>query len=111
VQHLARTIPQRFVAVSGPSRRVGKIFVDYLRNGFNATTAAAFSARARPGLGVSMPVSWDELGGLNGSARWTITNALDWLSTRKIDPWADYANCRQTLTAAMKTLDDVGREP
>ena len=25
------------------------------------TTAAAFSARARPGMGVSMPVSWEQL--------------------------------------------------
>ncbi len=49
VQHLARTIPSRFVAKSGASNRVGKIFVDYLRNGFGATTAAAFSARSRPG--------------------------------------------------------------
>src|SRR5678815_2424188 len=62
VRHLARTIPSRFVAKSGPKNRVGKLFVDYLRNGHGATTAAAFSARARPGLGVSMPVSWDDLG-------------------------------------------------
>ena len=61
VQHLAKTIPSRFVAKSGASNRVGKIFVDYLRNGHGATTAAAFSARARPGLGVSMPVAWDDL--------------------------------------------------
>lgn len=52
VQHLARTIPSRLVAKSGPSNRFGKLFVDYLRNGHGATTAAAFSARARPGLGV-----------------------------------------------------------
>ena len=66
VQHLARVIPSRFVARSGPANRVGKIFVDYLRNGHGATTAAAFSARARPGLGVSMPVAWDELPSLKG---------------------------------------------
>ena len=57
VQHMAKVIPQRFVAKSGGANRVGKIFVDYLRNGHGQTTAAAFSARARPGLGVSMPVS------------------------------------------------------
>ena len=48
VQHMAKTLPQRFVAKSGGSNRVGKIFIDYLRNGFGQTTAAAFSARARP---------------------------------------------------------------
>jgi bifunctional non-homologous end joining protein LigD len=107
VQHLAATIPQRFVAKSGPSNRVGKIFVDYLRNGFNATTASAFSARARPGLGVSMPVAWDELPGLKSGAQWTIADARDRMSFQKADPWADYWTCRQTLTAAMKALAAV----
>ena len=107
VQHLAQTIPQRFVAKSGPSNRVGKIFVDYLRNGFNATTAAAFSARARPGLGVSMPVAWDELPEIRSGAHWTIADARDRLSFQKADPWADYWKCRQTMTAAMKALAAV----
>ena len=107
VQHLAATIPQRFVAKSGPSNRVGKIFVDYLRNGFNATTAAAFSARARPGLGVSMPIAWDELAEIRSGAHWTISDARDRLSFQKVDPWADYWKCKQTLTAAMKALAAV----
>ena len=104
VQHLAQTIPQRFVARSGPANRVGKIFVDYLRNGFNATTAAAFSARARPGLGVSMPVAWDELPEIRSGAHWTISDARDRMSFQRADPWADYWRCKQTMTAAMKAL-------
>jgi bifunctional non-homologous end joining protein LigD len=104
VRHLAKTLPQRFVAKSGAANRVGRIFVDYLRNGFNATTAAAFSARARPGLGVSMPVTWDELPELTGGAQWTIANARDRLSFLATDPWAGYWTCRQTLTKAMKVL-------
>ena len=107
VQHLSQTIPQRFVARSGPKNRVGKIFVDYLRNGFNATTAAAFSARARPGLGVSMPVAWDELDEITSGAQWTISTARDRMSFQKDDPWAGYAGCKQTLTAAMKALKDA----
>ena len=107
VQHLAQTIPQRFVAKNGPANRVGKIFVDYLRNGFNATTAAAFSARARPGLGVSMPIAWDELPDIRSGAHWTISDARDRLSFQKADPWADYWKCKQTMTAAMKALADV----
>ena len=104
VEHLARVIPTRFVAKSGPTNRVGKVFVDYLRNGHGATTAAAFSARARPGLGVSMPVSWEALPKLRSGAHWTIVTAREHLSFQTTDPWADYWKSRQTLTAAMKTL-------
>ncbi|MEM8120375.1 hypothetical protein Q4R94_23175, partial [Morganella morganii] len=54
-QHLARLMPERFSAVSGPRNRVGKIFVDYLRNSRGASTVAAYSVRAREGLPVSVP--------------------------------------------------------
>jgi bifunctional non-homologous end joining protein LigD len=107
VQHLARTIPSRFVAKSGAANRVGKIFVDYLRNGHAQTTAAAFSARARPGLGVSMPVSWEQLMSLKSGSQWNITTAREYLSFEKVDPWAGLWKNRQTLTAAMKRLGYV----
>lgn len=107
VQHLASVIPSHFVAVSGPSNRVGRLFVDYLRNGHNATTAAAYSARARPGLGVSMPVSWDDLPVLTGGNHWTIATAVSHLAARTEDPWADVQTTRQGLTAAMKVLGFV----
>jgi bifunctional non-homologous end joining protein LigD len=104
VQHLAKVIPQRFVAKSGAANRVGRIFVDYLRNSHGATTAAAYSARSRPGMGVSMPIAWDDLGALKSSDQWTVRTAREHLSFQKIDPWADYWTCRQTLTAGMKAL-------
>ena len=104
VVHLAKVIPQRFVAKSGAGNRVGKIFVDYLRNGHGATTAAAFSARARPGLGVSMPIAWDELPGLKGSDQWTVRTAREYLSFQRSDPWADYWTCRQGVAGAAKAL-------
>ena len=104
VVHMARTIPQRFVARAGASNRVGRIFIDYLRNGHGQTTAAAFSARARPGMGVSMPVSWERLPALKGGAQWSIATAREHLSFQKDDPWADYWKAKQTLTKAMKLL-------
>lgn len=104
VQHLSKTIPSRFVAKSGPSNRVGKLFVDYLRNGHGATTAAAFSARARPGLGVSMPVSWDELATLKSGSHWNVRTARDHLSFQTSDPWAGYWKKRQGLAEPMKRL-------
>ena len=105
VQHLARTIPSRFVAKSGAANRKGRIFVDWLRNGHGATTVAAYSARARPGLGVSMPVRWDDLAGLKSGAHWTIATAREHLSFLREDPWAGYFRSRQTLDRALQTLD------
>jgi bifunctional non-homologous end joining protein LigD len=104
VTHLARVLPQRFVATSGPKNRVRKIYVDYLRNGFGATTVAAWSVRARPGLGVSVPVAWDELPGLTGGAHWTARTLGGRLATGN-QPWSDYASSARGLTAAMKQLD------
>lgn len=95
--HMAKVLPQLFVAKSGPANRVGKIFVDYLRNGQGQTTVAAFSARARPGLGVSMPVSWDQLPELKSAAQWTVRTAREYLSFQKVDPWADYWKSRQSI--------------
>ena len=101
--HLATVIPSLFVALSGPRNRVGKIFVDYLRNGRGATTAAAFTARARPGMGVSMPCSWEELSTLTGGAHWTIANAHERLGNA-YDPWANYKKTKQILRAAIKKI-------
>jgi bifunctional non-homologous end joining protein LigD len=104
VRHMAKVIPSRFVAVMGGGNRVGKIFIDYLRNGHGQTTACAFSARSRPGLGVSMPVGWDQLAELKGGAQWTIATARDYLSFQRQDPWSGYWKKRQSLRAAMKLL-------
>jgi bifunctional non-homologous end joining protein LigD len=101
VRHLASTLPQLFVAKSGPKNRVGKIFADYLRNGFGATTVAAWSARARPGLGISVPIEWDELADIKSGAQWTISTAHTRLDAGN-DPWKDYQP--QSVSAAMKAL-------
>jgi bifunctional non-homologous end joining protein LigD len=75
-QHMTRVVPQRFSAVLGPKNRVGKIFIDYLRNGRSASTVAAFSVRARPGMAVSMPIAWDELKDVKGGDQWTMAHAV-----------------------------------
>ncbi|WP_454720240.1 MULTISPECIES: DNA ligase D [Cupriavidus] len=108
VLHMAQTVPQRFVARSGPRNRVGKIFIDYLRNGFGATTVAAYSARARPGLGVSVPLAWDELDGIASGAQWHIANLHERIGAQRADPWDGYAGARQTLTRAIRLLAAAG---
>jgi bifunctional non-homologous end joining protein LigD len=107
VAHMATTIPQRFVARSGPKNRVGKIFIDYLRNGLGATTVCAWSARARLGLGISVPVAWGELPSLRGGDHWSVKTVHERLAIGN-EPWTGYAKAARGLTAAMSAL---GYEP
>lgn len=79
-----------------------RIFIDYLRNGKDASTAAAFSARARSGLGVSMPVAWDELPGIKAADQWQIKTAALRQRGLGANPWQGYFRCRQGITAAMR---------
>ena len=106
VRHLAKTLPQRFAAKSGPKNRVGRIFIDYLRNGFGATTVAAWSVRARPGLGVSVPLEWNELEALTSAAQWTVANIESRLEIGNA-PWEAYDASSRSLNKAMKTLGHV----
>ncbi|AIO30538.1 DNA ligase D [Burkholderia cenocepacia] len=101
-QHVAAALPDRFTATMGPRNRRGKIFIDYLRNGRGASTIAAYSVRARPGMGVSVPIGWDEVPDTTGGAQWTIDTLYERLEHLARDPWEDYANTRQRITARMR---------
>jgi bifunctional non-homologous end joining protein LigD len=103
VTHLAKTLPERFSDKSGAKNRVGRIFIDYLRNGRGATTVSAWSARVRPGLGISVPVRWEELPELTSGAHWTVRTLGERLAVGNT-PWEDYEDSAVTLTKAMKVL-------
>ncbi|GAB7525673.1 DNA ligase D [Paraburkholderia sp. 2C] len=101
-QHMATTLPRNFAAKMGAQNRKGKIFVDYLRNNRGSSTVAAYSARARPGLGVSVPLTWDEVPETTAGNQWNIANLHERLQSLREDPWAAYAKTRQRITAAMR---------
>lgn len=100
---LAAASPELFVSKSGSKNRVGRIFVDWLRNGRGSTTVCAWSARARPGHGVSVPVAWHELPELTGGAHWTIRNVAPRLDIGN-QPWQDYEHAAKSLTSAARAL-------
>jgi bifunctional non-homologous end joining protein LigD len=59
--------------------------------------------RARPGMGVSVPVEWAEVPTLASGAQWTLRNIHARLD-RGNDPWAGYAKAAVSPGAAMKRL-------
>lgn len=102
VSHMAKLLPDRFSAVSGPKNRVGKIFIDYLRNGLGATTICTYAARTREGLPVSVPLFREEVAEIKGGNQWNIHNVHERLAEVGDEPWADMKKTRQSITAEMR---------
>jgi len=93
--------PTMFTSKTGERNRKNKIFVDYLRNGFGATAVAAFSPRWRPGVGVSTPVSWDEIDEDIRGPHFNLRNVPARIAKQRKDPWAGYWKADQVLTREM----------
>ena len=80
--------------------RGGRVFVDWLRNGYGQTSVAPYGVRARPGAPVATPIDWDELGSTDPR-----DHRVDTLFRRlgqKEDPWARMA--RGDVEAAREAL-------
>jgi len=102
VSHMAKLLPDRFSAVSGPKNRVGRIFIDYLRNGLGSTTICAYAARTREGLPVSVPIFREEVAELKGANLWNVHNVHERLAQVGHEPWAGLKKTRQSITAEMR---------
>lgn len=104
-QRLASGWPTLFTATMGVEHHRKKIFVDYLRNVRGASTAVAYGVRARPGMGVSVPIGWDELAQTTGGAHWTLANIdvrLKQLNRpKRAAPWARYGQVQQTVSSEL----------
>lgn len=100
-QRMARSEPERYTAKLSRSKRGGRIFVDYLRNGRNANQVAPFSTRARPAATVSVPLRWDELRPSLDPGRYTVPTVLRRLRSLKEDPWGDFEAGRREITVDM----------
>lgn len=91
---MAEKWPERYTANMRKSKRSGRIFIDWGRNGRGATSVAPYSLRARPGAKVSVPLSWSELDRVAPDGI-DLFGALERL--KKSDPWKDYFRVDQEL--------------
>ena len=100
-QH-ARANPKRLTTNMSRTKRRGRIFIDYLRNGRGATAIASYSLRAREGAPVAVPVRWDELSVAMRSDRYNIDNVRRRLGALQDDPWEGFIEARSSITAKMR---------
>jgi bifunctional non-homologous end joining protein LigD len=99
---LAASNPSRYTTRFPKEGRQSKILIDYLRNNRTNTSVSAYSARAREGATVSMPVSWRQLTARLDPGSFTVLTAPEKVRT---DPWRDYWTTRQKISpAAFKAI-------
>ena len=98
---LAKTFPDRFTATMSKAARRGRIYIDYLRNAEGATSIVAYGVRARANAPVSVPIAWSELGEDVRFDRFNVRNVPARLKRMKKDPWEEFFEVSQSVTAAM----------
>jgi bifunctional non-homologous end joining protein LigD len=94
---LAQSSPERYVVTSTKSKREGRIFIDYLRNGRGATSVASWSLRARPGAPAAVPLEWSALARLPSSDAFDLRTAKRRAQKLTQDPWLGIEDVRQDL--------------
>jgi bifunctional non-homologous end joining protein LigD len=96
VLSMEKDYPKLFLTKMTKAARVGKIFLDYLRNDRGATAVAPLSPRARLGLPVAMPLSWSALDG-EQAPRFRVSDIQVWRKRLSRDPWEEMSNLDQRL--------------
>src|ERR1051325_10692175 len=98
---LAAEVARRAPKIATVQRSLAKrqkqqVYVDAMQNARGKTIAAAFSARARDGATVSMPLTWKQIEQGVRISDFTIEN-VPALIKKQRDAWKEFFNSQQTL--------------
>src|SRR5437588_1886893 len=98
---LASEVAQRAPKIATTQRSLAKrqkqqVYVDAMQNARGKSIAAAYTARAKPGATVSMPLTWKQIEKGVKISDFTIKN-LPGLIKKNRDAWAKFFDSRQEL--------------
>ncbi|WP_309610534.1 DNA ligase D [Sphingomonas sp.] len=94
---IAEQHPKEFTANIRKNQRTGRIFVDWLRNQRGATAVLPYSARAREGAPVAVPIDWSEVAETKGGNRFTIRDVDELLERASSKLLAGWGRAKQSL--------------
>lgn len=101
-EYLAAANPDDITMEWDKPKRTGKVLIDHNRNASGQTVASVYSVRPLPGAPVSVPLTWDEVGGV---ANGDVTIANLWERVQRFgDLFAPVVAGGQTLDAAEAAL-------
>lgn len=108
-QIVVSRVPAIATVVRAIQRRDGKVYLDYVQNGYGRLLVAPFSVRPLPGAPVSMPVSWDEVTPELDPRGFTIKTAVERMQ-RKGDPMAPLREVGVDLIDVLGRLERIQRK-
>ncbi len=84
-----RELPDLATVARRPSQRDGKVYIDFLQNGYGRLIVAPYCVRPRPGAPVSAPLEWREVHEALAISDHTIKSMPQRMAHRKQDPIGD----------------------
>jgi bifunctional non-homologous end joining protein LigD len=99
---MAQDSPKQYLDTMSKKDRVGRIFLDYLRNDRTSTAVAVLSPRARSGAPISMPIHWREVKPSLDPSRYTVRTGAALL--KKSKPWEQYTLSARSLASAIRRV-------
>lgn len=100
-EELEAESPDLYLIKASKSERVGKIFIDYMRNERGATAVAPWSPRARAGVAVAVPITWTELHDSKAMPQFRVADFAKWKSRLSHDPWKQMLTTEQHLPSSL----------
>jgi len=101
---ILRAYPELVTVERSKAKRTGKVYLDYLQNGWGKTMAFPYSLRPLPGAPVSTPLTWPEVEYKEFNHRlYNIKNIARRIS-RDGDPYSNIFKARQDLDRLLNVV-------
>ncbi|MEN8375028.1 MAG: DNA ligase D [Gemmatimonadota bacterium] len=92
--------------VRNPKKREGKVYVDFLQNGWGKLLVSPYSVRPVPGAQVSAPLRWKEVTASLTLDKFTIKSVPRRVRALKEDPMLNVLSEKPDLTGALTRLQE-----